>query len=110
MISLSTNLASEEITDESFTGKWCGKWDNMYSMCLSIKSVEKGAIAKHQWLEHKNGKFKKSDKKIERINRNTLKIENIWFALNQNDLTQATAMGIFPIWGRVAHLTKESAK
>jgi len=97
---------SEEITQQSFTGKWCGKWDGIYSMCLTIDSLDSGSTAKYQWLEHPNGKFKKDKKEIERINRNTLKIDNIWFVLDENNLTQASVMGVFKVQSRMADLVK----
>ena len=105
---VSTFVSSQEITKQSFIGKWCGQWDGIYSLCLTIDSVEKNAIAKYQWLEHKNGKFKRSDKKIKRINRNTLKIDNIYLVLNANKVNQAGAFGIFKQQSRTAVLIKEN--
>jgi len=102
----SSNVFSEEITEQSFIGKWCGKWDNTFQTCISIDDVKDGSIAKYQWLEHPNGKFKKADKKIERVNRNTLKIENIWFALDENDLSVANAMGVFRVQSRIVIFKK----
>jgi len=104
---VSFSVFSQDITDDSFKGKWCGKWDGIYSTCITIENIELGSIAKYQWLEHPNGKFKKSGKKIERINRNTLKIDNIWFVLDENNLNRAVATGVFKIQSRVSSLTKE---
>ncbi len=95
----------QEITDHSFVGKWCGQWDGIYSFCLTIDAID--AVAKYRWLEHPGGKFKKKTKRIERVNRNTLKIDNIWFALDENKPGQANAMGVFRYQSRVAILKKE---
>lgn len=107
LVIFSNPVVSEEITDESFNGKWCGKWDNMYSVCITIDSVESGDTAKYQWLEHPNGKFNKDNRKIERINLNTIKLENIWFVLNEQDLAKADAFGTFRIQTRIAELSKQ---
>ncbi len=101
---------SQEITEQSFKGQWCGKWDNIYSFCLTIDKIDKDAHAKYRWLEHPQGKYKKDTKKIERVNRNTLKIDNIWFALNENDLNQANSMGVFRIQSRTAVLEKQAIR
>lgn len=103
----STSVLSKDITDQSFVGKWCGQWDGIYTVCLTIDSVESGAIAQYQWLERPKSKFKKSKKTILRINRNTLKIDNIYFALDENNHHQANAMGIFQFQTRIAILTKQ---
>jgi len=107
LMSFSFSISGEEITNDSFKGKWCGKWDSIYSTCITINNIESGSIAKYQWLEHPNGKFKKSEKMIERINRNTLKIGNIWFVLDEKDLKNAIAMGVFKRQSRLSNLTKE---
>jgi len=96
----------EGITDQSFVGKWCGKWDNIYSMCLTIEDINSGSTAKYQWLEHQNGKFKRDNKPIERINRNTLKIDNIWLVLDENNLAQAKTIGVFRTQTRMADVNK----
>ena len=97
----------QEITDQSFVGQWCGQWDGIYSFCLTIDTIDSDAIAKYRWLEHPEGKFKKKTKRIERVNLNTLKIDNIWLALDEKNLGQANAMGIFRYRSRVAILKKE---
>jgi len=107
---ISFSVFGEEITNDSFKGKWCGKWDNIYSTCITIDKIDEGAIAKYQWIEHPNGKFKKGKKSIERMNRNTLKIDNIWFVLDENNLQQAKAVGVFRLQSRIANLTKEELK
>lgn len=110
IILLTQSLCAVELTKQTFIGKWCGKWDNVYSLCIIIDSVEPGAKAKYQWLEHKNGKFKRSLKTIERMNRNTLKLDNIWFVLDEESLDQANVFGVFRVQSRVARLTKETKK
>jgi len=104
---MSFSVSSEPITKQSFIGKWCGKWDDIYSLCLTIDNIEEGSTAKYKWLEHENGKFKKTTKIIKRINRNTLKIENIYLVLNEKKSDQADAFGIFKRQSRTAVLTKE---
>lgn len=78
---------SEDITEQSFYGNWCGKWDGIYKTCLTIKGIEQGSLALYQWQEQTYAKFKKTDKIITRMNRNTLKIDNIIFIINESDLT-----------------------
>jgi len=102
--------SSEEINDQSFIGKWCGKWDEIYSMCLTIENIDPGSTAKYQWLEHESGKFKRDEKQIKRINRNTLKIDNIWFVLDENNLGKASAMGVFRVQTRMAGLVRNLEK
>jgi len=104
---ISFSVSGEEITNESFKGKWCGKWDNIYSTCIIINNVESGSIAKYQWQEQPHGKFKKSKKAIKRINKNTLKIDNIWFVIDETNLERAYATGIFRIQSRFTRLEKE---
>jgi len=99
--------SSEEITNHSFLGKWCGKWDEIYLTCLTIDSINSESTAKYQWREYEHGKFKSSKKPVERINRNTLKIDNIWFVLNEKNMQQAKAIGIFRVQTRMANLVKE---
>lgn len=100
-------LTAQEITSQSFVGQWCGQWDKVYAFCLTIKNIDSGALAQYRWLEHPDGKYKKSTKKIERVNRNTLKIDNIWFALDEKNSGQANAMGIFQYQSRIAVLSKQ---
>ena len=101
---LSSSVLSKEITDESFDGKWCGKWDGIYEFCLVIDDLKNDA--KYRWKEHANGKFKKGEKTIVRKNINTLKIENIWFVLDENNLERAKSIGVFTVRSRVATLEK----
>ena len=101
---LSLSASSKEITDESFSGKWCGKWDGIYEFCLVINGLNNNA--KYMWKEHTNGKFKKNSKTIVRKNTNTLQIENIWFVLDENNLEQAKSIGVFTVRSRVATLEK----
>lgn len=98
---------ADDITEQSFIGKWCGKWDGIYSLCISINDIHKDSMAKYQWLEQENGKFKKLEKKIIRVNLNTLKVDNIYLVLNENNLSEANAMGIFKRQTRMAVLKKE---
>lgn len=108
-ISSSQISFSDELADKIFLGKWCGMWDGTYSTCLFIDSIEEDSFARYQWLEHPQGKFKKSKKKIERVNLNTLKIDNIWFVLDEKNRHKASAVGIFKIRTRIAKMTKEPA-
>ena len=101
------DAVSAEITKSTFEGKWCGKWDNMYSLCITIDDFNGKDGAKYEWLEHQNGKFKRDYKKIERVNRNTLNLEKIWFVLDEMNQNQATVMGVFRIQTRVAIITRE---
>ena len=98
---------SKEINEQSFIGQWCGQWDKVYSFCLTIDSIDSDAVAKYRWLEHPQGKYKKSTKKIERVNRNTLKIDNIWFALDEKNSELANVMGVFQYQSRIAVITKQ---
>ncbi len=104
LIVFSTSVVSKEITSTSFNGTWCGKWDNVYEFCIIISDLEK--TAKYQWKEHPNGKFKKANKELIRKNLNTLQLENIWLVLNEADLEQANALGVFKIRSRTATLRK----
>jgi len=99
--------SGEEITNHSFLGKWCGKWDEIYLTCLTIDSIAFESTAKYQWREYEHGKFKSSNKSVERINRNTLKIDNIWFVLDEKNLMQAKVIGVFRVQTRIANLVKE---
>ena len=104
----SNNAISETITEQSFIGKWCGKWDQIYSFCLTIDDINADSTAKYQWKEFADGKFKKSNKVISRVNRNTLKIDNILLVLDENNLKQANAIGIFKVRSRVSTVIKNS--
>ncbi|TQV87619.1 hypothetical protein [Aliikangiella coralliicola] len=106
LLLVSYSADGEEITDESFVGKWCGKWDNVYSLCVTIDSIDSDAKAKYEWAERADGELKQGQKKIVRVNLNTLRLENIYFALDENNPEQANAMGIFQIRTRLAKLTK----
>lgn len=105
---ITKTLMAQEITEQSFVGQWCGQWDKTYEFCLTIKNIDSGAVAKYRWLEHPDGKYKKSTKTIKRVNRNTLKIDNIWFALDEINTEQANAMGIFQYQSRIAILAKQN--
>ena len=95
---------SEEITDQSFHGTWCGKWDGIYEFCLEISDLNNDA--KYLWKEHVNGKFKKDNKVIVRKNINTIQMENIWFVLDENNLEKAKSIGVFSVRSRAATLEK----
>lgn len=110
IVLLVQSVNSTEINEQSFIGQWCGQWDKIYSFCLTIDSIDSDAVAKYRWLEHPQGKYKKSTKKIERVNRNTLKIDNIWFALDENNAEQANAMGVFQYQSRIAILAKQESQ
>ncbi len=96
---------SKEITEDSFIGRWCGKWDGLFEFCLVLTDLNQPA--KYQWKEHPNSKFKKAEKIITRENLNTIKLENILFVLDENNLQQANAVGIFKIRSRMAKLHKK---
>ncbi len=100
-------IFSKQITEQSFSGTWCGKWDNIYATCIIINNLNNKAVAKYKWLEHPNGQFKRKEKDIIRQNLNTLKIENIWFILDEKNLQQAKVIGIFKSRTRQAVLQKE---
>ncbi|PHS13546.1 MAG: hypothetical protein COA86_16980 [Kangiella sp.] len=104
------NAKSEEITEQSFIGKWCGQWDQMFEFCLTIESLNSDSLAKYQWKEFTDGKFKKSNKPIKRVNRNTLKIDNIILVIDENNLSRANAVGIFKVRSRVSVVTKQTSK
>jgi hypothetical protein len=108
LLSTSYELASNDISDHSFEGKWCGKWDQIYEFCLTIDSINQDSKAKYQWKEFVNGKFKKSNKEIKRINRNTIKAENILLILNESNLEQAKAIGIFKVQTRTSLITRSN--
>jgi hypothetical protein len=101
------SLKGEEITEQSFIGNWCGKWDHIYEFCITINEIDSESVAKYQWKEFADGKFKKSNKAVSRINRNTLKIDNILMVLDENTLMQANAIGIFKIRSRISKITKQ---
>jgi hypothetical protein len=100
------SILADEFTDKAFLGKWCGKWDNVYSLCISISSIKDNSIATYQWVESEGEKFKQSEKELQRINRNTLKLNNIYFVLDENNLNVANAVGIFERQTRLAVLGK----
>ena len=102
------NVKSEEITERTFIGKWCGQWDQIFEFCLTIDNLDSDSTAKYQWKEFADGKFKKSNKSVIRVNRNTLKIDNIILVIDENNLTQANTVGIFKIRSRVSKLTKQN--
>ena len=106
-IIFSTNVNSSEITKESFVGEWCGKWDEIYKLCILIDSISPDSKANYRWQEQPFGKFKKSKKDIERVNLNTLRIGNIWFVIDEKNLTQAKVVGVFKFRSRQATLSKK---
>ena len=109
-IIFSTSIYSSEITKESFVGEWCGEWDNTYKVCILIDSISPESKAKYRWQEQPFGKFKKNKKAIERVNLNTLRIENIWFVIDEKNLTQAKVVGVFKFRSRQATLSKKVAE
>ena len=106
----SRTVLSDSISDKTFIGEWCGQWDNIYSVCVVIDSVESDAVAKYKWQEKKGDGFKKSQKKIRRLNLNTLELENIIFVLDERNLNQASVIGIFQYRTRMAVLDKNNTK
>jgi len=107
LVTFAPPVISKEITGASFSGTWCGKWDNIYEFCIVVSDLEKPA--KYKWKEHPNGKFKKTSKDLVRKNLNTLNLENIWFVLDEANLDQANALGVFKIKSRTATLKKLNA-
>jgi hypothetical protein len=103
----SLSVLAKDVSNESFNGKWCGQWDGIYKTCVTINNIEKGSVALYQWQEQTHGKFNKTEKSINRINRNTLKLDNILFILNENNLDQATSVGMFKVQSRTALLKKQ---
>jgi len=106
LVFFSQSVISNEITDASFSGTWCGKWDDIYEFCLIISDLDQSA--KYKWKEHPNGKFKKANKDLIRKNRNTLQLENVWFVLDEANLNHANAIGVFKIMTRTATLERVS--
>ncbi len=105
-----SHVKSEEITEQSFIGKWCGKWDQIYEFCLTIDNLDSDSMAKYQWKEFTDGKFKKSNKVVNRINRNTIKVDNIILVLDESNLMQANAVGVFKVRSRVSIINKQNLK
>ena len=97
-----------EVTDKNFNGKWCGKWDNTYSLCIQLNDINNNPIAEYSWQERVDGKFHKTKKRITRFNQYTLKLENIWFTIDKKNPEQAQATGLFTSQTRKARLTKSS--
>ena len=108
IILFSLNLKAKGAETSPFIGEWCGKWDGIYKLCIFIEDIKDGAAAKYRWKEFPHGKFKKATKDIERVNLNTLKIDNIWFVLDSEDNSFATAIGVFRMQTRIAQLKKSS--
>jgi hypothetical protein len=106
IILFSFSCYSASITEKSFLGEWCGQWDESYSLCVTIDSIDANAEAKYKWVERIGGGFKKTRKKIRRLNLNTLQLENILFILDEKDLSKANAVGIFRVQTRSALLSK----
>ena len=106
IILFSSSVPAQSLTDESFIGEWCGQWDSIYSICVTIDSIETNTVAKYKWEERIGGGFKKTQKKIRRVNSNTLELENIIFILDERDLNKANAIGIFRLQTRMALLNK----
>jgi hypothetical protein len=97
---------ADEPNYSSFDGRWCGKWDKLYDLCIDLKDIKTNPIAKYQWREQTNGKFQKSTKRITIVNQHTIKLENIFVTLDKNDLTKAKAIGLFTQQTRYAELVK----
>lgn len=104
----SNNVESKSLSDESFIGKWCGKWDQIFEFCLTIDSLDSDSKAKYQWKEFPDGKFKKSNKTVSRINLNTLKIDNIILLIDENNMNQAVVIGMFKFRSRISKVTKQN--
>ena len=102
--SFATN--AEKVSATSFDGRWCGKWDKIYSLCIEIKDLKNNPVANYQWQEQTNGKFQKTTKRITVVNQHTIKLENIFMTLDKNDLSRAKAIGLFTQQTRYAELVK----
>ena len=111
---VSQHIGAKEPFTDIFKGEWCGKWDNTYELCITIEShptlaknnQNHPAIARYKWKERVNGKFRKAKKIITPFNKHTLKLENIWFTVDKENLQQANATGMFTSQTRKAVLTK----
>jgi len=64
MFFFSSSVFCQSLTDESFLGEWCGLWDGMYSVCVSIDSVDDDSFAKYKWVEREGDGFKKLKRKL----------------------------------------------
>ncbi len=103
--SFATN--AEKASEASFDGRWCGKWDKIYSLCIEISDLKNNPIAQYQWQEQTNGKMQKATKRITVVNQHTIKLENIFMTLDKNDLTKAKVIGLFTQQTRYAELQKQ---
>lgn len=104
---ISTPAFAGEISENPFAGKWCGKWDNTYELCITINDSKNHSVADYQWKEQVRGSFQSTTKRIIQFDQYTLKLENIWFTLDKNDHNKAKATGMFS-QTRHAELTKQS--
>lgn len=104
--SFATN--AEEVSESSFDGRWCGKWDKIYSLCIEIKDLKNNPVANYQWQEQTNGKFQKTTKRITVVNQHTIKLENIFMTLDKNDASKAKVIGMFTQQTRYASLEKQT--
>lgn len=107
LASTCTFAKAEEVSVSSLDGLWCGKWDKIYSLCIEMRDIKKNPIAKYRWREQTNGKFKKTTKRITIVNQHTIKLENIFFTLDKNDLAKAKVIGLFTQQTRYADLVKQ---
>jgi len=107
--SMTPIVKAEEINSQSFIGHWIGKWDKSYAFCLDISSIEKGATAKYRWQEHPKGSFSRSEKIVTRVNKNTLKIDNILLVMDQTESNKGLALGIFTYQTRQSLVVKRMA-
>ncbi len=109
LLAFNKNLKAAEITEQSFLGQWVGQWDQVYRFCLWIDSLEDGAEAIYHWQEQPKGHFSHGKKTIKRINRNTIKMENILLILDPEDPKLAMALGIFKTQSRRSFVLKKAA-
>ncbi len=107
VILLSGVSQANEINYQSFDGRWCGKWDKLYSLCIRLNDIKNNPIADYQWQEQTNSKFQQASKRITIVNQTTIKLENIFITLDKNNPNQAKAIGLFTQQTRYADLVKQ---
>ncbi|MDQ7049911.1 MAG: hypothetical protein Q9M92_10370 [Enterobacterales bacterium] len=100
---------AQEIKDKAFIGHWVGHWDKSYIFCLDISSIEKGEKVEYRWQEQPKGAFSHSQKSVKRINKNTIKMENILLVIDQEDPSLAMALGIFKYQTRRSFMIKKTS-
>ncbi len=108
LLGLFQRVHAQEINDQSFIGNWVGKWDKSYSFCLQISSLKTGSKVNYRWQEHPHGTFSRSQKKLKRINKNTLKLGNILLILDQEDPNKGLALGVFTYQSRQSQVIKKA--